>query len=179
MTTFTFPPAWRRRLLRVAGLAAVLHVTTAMAPAQSEEPLPGEPPRRERVAAGAGQDRRMANLREQLEVVDEGEWLVISGRIAVLLELRRDAAAGAGRARSRLRSDADRRAGRRAETSEAAKLQLALKEKLPDAEIQARLAQLRDTRAAADAKIAAAQEDLRALLSVRQEAVAVLNGLLP
>jgi hypothetical protein len=50
---------------------------------------------------------------------------------------------------------------------------------MPDAEIKLRLDRVRETRKANEAKLSKAQEDLRAVLSVRQEAVAVVFGLLP
>ena len=58
-------------------------------------------------------------------------------------------------------------------------LQTAITDKAPDAEIKARLERLREVRKENEAKLTKAQEDLRAVLSVRQEATAVLAGLLP
>ena len=58
-------------------------------------------------------------------------------------------------------------------------LSSAVRDKLPDAEIKTRLERLREVRKDNEAKLAKAQEELRAVLSVRQEAVAVLFGLLP
>jgi hypothetical protein len=57
-------------------------------------------------------------------------------------------------------------------------LRAAITDKLPDAEIKARLARLRDARKQNEAKLDQAREDLRAVLSVRQEAVLVMAGLL-
>ncbi|HEY1107861.1 MAG TPA: hypothetical protein VGE76_04490 [Opitutaceae bacterium] len=54
----------------------------------------------------------------------------------------------------------------------------AVTDKLPDAEIKARLTKLRETRKANEAKLEKAQDELRAVLTVRQEAQAVLLGLL-
>jgi len=58
-------------------------------------------------------------------------------------------------------------------------LQAAITDKAPDAEVKARLERLREVRKDNEAKLTKAQEDLRAVLSVRQEAVAVVYGLLP
>jgi hypothetical protein len=44
--------------------------------------------------------------------------------------------------------------------------------------LKSRLAALRGARKEAEAKLAAAQDELKQILSVRQEAIAVLNGLL-
>jgi Spy/CpxP family protein refolding chaperone len=64
-------------------------------------------------------------------------------------------------------------------TPELDALRSAATDNLPDAEIKARLARVRDVRKQNDEKLAKAQEDLRAVLTVRQEAVAVASGLLP
>ena len=48
-----------------------------------------------------------------------------------------------------------------------------------DAEIKARLERVRGSRKTNEEKLTKAQEELRALLDVRQEAVAVMLGLLP
>ena len=45
--------------------------------------------------------------------------------------------------------------------------------------MKSRLERLREVRKQNEAKVAKAQEELRAVLSVRQEAVAVMFGLLP
>ena len=53
------------------------------------------------------------------------------------------------------------------------------RDKLPEAEIKSRLDRVREARKQNEAKLSKAQEDLRAVLSIRQEAVAVVFGLLP
>ena len=58
-------------------------------------------------------------------------------------------------------------------------LRYAVRDNLPDAEVKARLARARHVHEQAEARLAQAQSDLRAVLSLRQEAVAVLAGLLP
>jgi len=77
--------------------------------------------------------------------------------------------------------DTQGRGGRssRSSSPETEALQQAITDKLPDAEIKARMDRLRDTRKAADAKLREAQEELRAVLTVPQEATAVLFGFLP
>jgi hypothetical protein len=57
-------------------------------------------------------------------------------------------------------------------------LRKAIQAQAPAAEIKAKLADLRAVRAKKEADLASAQEELRQLLSVRQEAVAVTLGLL-
>ena len=58
-------------------------------------------------------------------------------------------------------------------------LSSAVRDKLPDAEVKTRLERLREVRKENEVKLTKAQEELRAVLSVRQEAVAVIFGLLP
>ena len=53
-----------------------------------------------------------------------------------------------------------------------------MSDNLTDAEIKARLDRLREVRKQNETKLTKAQEELRAVLSVRQEAVAVAAGLL-
>jgi hypothetical protein len=57
-------------------------------------------------------------------------------------------------------------------------LQKAIESKAPADELKAKLAKLREARKEKEAALEKAQEDLRKVLSVRQEAAAVLAGLL-
>lgn len=61
---------------------------------------------------------------------------------------------------------------------EAEDLQKAIEAKASGDELKAKLAKLRESRKAKEAKLEKAQDDLRQVLSVRQEAAAVLAGLL-
>lgn len=139
--------------------------------------------------------RMMTYLREQFGVTKDDEWALISERINAVNEARRAAGPGFG---GGFRGpggpggpggfggggpggggDRPNRRGGLGGSPEAEALRAAVTDNLPNAEIQARLAKLRETRKANEAKLAKAQEDLRAVLNVKQEAVAVLNGLLP
>lgn len=133
-----------------------------------------------RNAAEDAQSRAAAKLREQLEVADDAEWDVIAGRIANVIQLR-GALAGAGSIRSTTAVDKIKPSakGDRSAQLEQDALRSALRDKMPDAEIRARLARAHDVRRQNEAKLTKAQEDLRAILTVRQEAVAVVAGLLP
>jgi hypothetical protein len=57
-------------------------------------------------------------------------------------------------------------------------LRKAIEAKATNAELKAKLAQLREARKKKEADLEAAQEDLRQILSIRQEAIAVTLGLL-
>jgi hypothetical protein len=112
-------------------------------------------------------------LREQLAVKDDAEWSLIAGRITTVMELRRALIIG-GFGGGNNRSN---RSGAVINPEQEA-LSQALEDNLPDAEITARLARLREIRKQNEASLDKAREDLRAVLSVRQEAVAVMAGLL-
>uniref|UniRef100_UPI0039C960C0 hypothetical protein n=1 Tax=Horticoccus sp. 23ND18S-11 TaxID=3391832 RepID=UPI0039C960C0 len=147
------------------------------------------------------QARMLTQLRERLEVTDDEEWKVISDRIAKVNELRRSApGAGGGIGAFMGRGgpggpgggpgggapggggDTSGR-GRGTRTgggsTEMTALASALRDKLPDAEVKSRLDRVRELRKENELKLTKAQEELRVVLSVRQEATAVMFGLLP
>lgn len=119
------------------------------------------------------QARILANLRTQFAVADDAEWKLISDRILKVMELRRSVA-GPGFAMVMFRGN---RPGATA-NPEVDALRTAIDDKLPEAEIKARLGRLREARKQAEVRLNQAREDLRSILTVRQEAVAVLLGLL-
>lgn len=129
------------------------------------------------------QARQQAMLREQFGVTDDAEWALISDRIAKVNEARgfggfgRGGRGGGGGFGGN--GGGGQRGGRGTGNPEMDALRTALNDKLPEAEIKARLERLRDSRKATEEKVAKAQEDLRAILNVRQEAFAVMMGLLP
>jgi hypothetical protein len=57
-------------------------------------------------------------------------------------------------------------------------LQMAIEANAPADEIKSKMARLRDARKAGETKLEKAQDDLRQVLSVRQEAIALMAGLL-
>jgi hypothetical protein len=137
------------------------------------------------------QARMMSALRERFGVTNDDEWAVISDRLTKVSELRRASGSGMGAMMfgrggpgggdSRGggdRSTSTRGSSRSGGSNDVAALQAAIQDKLPEAEIKARLDRVRELRKENEAKLVKAQEDLRAVLSVRQEAIAVLAGLL-
>jgi hypothetical protein len=139
-------------------------------------------------AAGEGkpraedpQARILSKLREQLEVTDDEEWNVIAERIIKVGELRRGISSGgsSGRAAAAM-TDKTKRSNRSTSgRPEQDSLRAALSDKLPDAEIKSRLARVHEAYVQEEARLAKAQEELRAVLTIRQEAVVVMAGLLP
>ena len=129
------------------------------------------------------QQMMMDRMREQFGVSDDAEWKVITDRVTAVMEARRATGSFGGFAmfRAARNTDSAGGGGRRGFTAspEQEALRQAVKDNLPDAEIKARLERLREVHKANEEKLSKAQDDLRAVLTVRQEAVAVLFGLLP
>jgi hypothetical protein len=128
------------------------------------------------------QARMLAGIRERFDVANDEEWGLISDRVMKVMDLRRSTMSGALATFGRGGGDRTNGGGRGTRTSsnvEVSALQAAVTDKLPDAEIKSRLDRYREVKRENEAKLAKAQEELRAVLSVRQEAVAVLAGLLP
>jgi len=141
--------------------------------------------------------RMMERYREQLEVKGDDEWKVIEPRITKVMEARRDAGGFGGFGRGgpgggrrggegdqggdrRREGKDDRRRGFGGEPNpDAEALQKAIESKASADEIKAKLAKYRESRKTKEANLAKAQDELRKVLSVRQEASAVLMGLLP
>ena len=169
----------------VAGVALALVATASQLPAQNTPAAPGAPP------AGGGRTRgnfdpaefrtrMLERAREQFEVKDDAEWKLISERLEKVYAAQRDARSGFGfGGRPPRGGDNNTPSIFRGEPNpDAEALQKAIEGKAPAAEIKTKLAKFRDSRKERDAKLEKAQEDLRQLLSARQEAQAVLMGLL-
>lgn len=137
--------------------------------------------------------RMMERYREQLEVKGDDEWKIISDRVNKVMDARREVGFGGfggfgrggprgGDTNSPPRSGDDqaRRSSRGGgePSPEAEALQKAIEAKAPAAEVKAKLAKVREARKEKEAKLEKAQADLAKVLSVNQEASAVLMGLL-
>ncbi len=195
-----------RRFRAIAWLAASLSVAAVLQGQDADErrrrsTTGGDDQQGRRAFNPEDMQARMATaLRERLEVTDDEEWKLISERVLKVTELRRATGGqggpmgmmmggrggpggpgGAGGAPGGGDASGRGTRGTRGGSSnpEMTALQTAVRDKLPEAEVKVRLAKLRETRKNDEAKLAKAQEDLRAVLSVRQEAVAVVFGLLP
>ena len=186
-----------RRILSSLVVCAALGAAASSLLAQA--PADGSGGGRRRTDSGGGrgnfdpqemQARMLNAVRERLEITDDEEWKVISARIAKVNELRRSAGGGFGGFIGRGPGGPGGPGGGGGDTGrgprggggnnpELAALSTALRDKLPDAEIKSRLERVREKRRESEASLAKAQEELRAVLSVRQEAVAVVFGLLP
>ena len=134
--------------------------------------------------------RMMDNLKEQLEVTDDTEWKAIEPLVQGVMDARMASMSGMGRGmfggQRRRANDAGNNGGdqpRRgpfgqAPSAEAEALQRAIDSKAPKAEVKAALEKFVAYRKAKQADLERAQEQLRKVLTSRQEAIATLNGLL-
>lgn len=135
-----------------------------------------------RPAEGDAEARSIARLREHLEVTDDSEWAVIAERIKAVVDSRM--ALGNGVPGTRLPAPGSEKAKRSSRSGAAMRadqdaLRSALRDRLPDAEIKVRLTRAHEVFEANQFRLSKAQAELRAVLTVRQEAVVVLAGLLP
>jgi hypothetical protein len=135
-----------------------------------------------KTSPGEAESRILAKLRERLEVADDAEWAVISERILKVDEARRSfwapGASGRGGAPITEKSKRPAKTGSSAHPEQDA-LRSALVDNLPDAEIKARLARAHESQRQNELRLAKAQADLRSVLTIRQEGMAVMMGLLP
>ena len=138
--------------------------------------------------------RMMDNYRERLEIKGDDEWKAIQPLIAKVTDARRDVAVGGGFGFGRgggrrgggnndAQANGNNQGGRRGFPGgepgvEAEELQKAIDSNASKDELKAKLTKFREARKEKEAKLAKAQEDLKKVLSVKQEAAAVLNGLL-
>jgi hypothetical protein len=140
--------------------------------------------------------RRMNDLKERLEVKDDAEWKAIEPLIQKVTDARMATMSGAGRStfgRGGGRPDdnnnntngGDRGGRDRGRSSffgepsaEAQALEKAIDGKASNADLKAAIAKYQESRKAKQAELEKAQADLRKVLSVRQEAIATMAGLL-
>lgn len=176
------------RLLMGASLAACLSLGLYQSSAQDN---PGPPP-----GGGGGRgnfdpsqfrQRMMERVKEQMEVTDDTEWKAIEPLIQKVMDARMASMSGMGRGMfgGPRRGGGDNPPGdqgqRRgmfggAPSPEAEALQKAIDAKAPKAEIKAALAKYVEARKAKQAELDKAQDELRKVLTARQEAIATLNG---
>jgi hypothetical protein len=117
--------------------------------------------------------------RQALGVTDDSEWTAISARITAVTEARTAAVGGRGAGgRGGRRGGAGGGGAAAAQTDAEAALQKAVDDKAPAAEIKTKIAAVRAERqtkqATAQAAYVKAQDELRALLTARQEAILML-----
>jgi hypothetical protein len=117
------------------------------------------------------QQRMMEQTRQSLNVTNDDEWTAIEPLVQKVMDARREAG-GPGGPGGRGRPGAQA-------SSEQQALQKAIDAGAPVAQIKDALTKYRAERKDKQAKLEAAQNELKNVLSVKQEAQAVLVGLLP
>ncbi len=163
------------------GLLGVVLVGQSLAQQQRARPQRSAQQRARPDAMSNFQDRMVERMKETLEASDE-EWKVLKPRVEKVLTLSRETRGMAGFAR-RGRPQAGEAAGQQTQQTQVEKAQedlrtvLENKEAKPE-EIKQKLTALREAREKAKQEMAKAQQELREILSVRQEAQMVLMGLL-
>lgn len=198
MTSPSHPHGQRlgHSLLSLAVIAALLAAGPALAkPDKAEmreikremngDPLGGKPRKSEERAEARpartnlteAESRGLEKLREFMEVTDDAEWEIIAARVIKVGETRAAVWTASPALRNNPTAGGDKRSA--AAHPEQDALRSALKDRLPDAEIKARQARAHEIYQENQAKLARAQDELRAVLTVRQEAIAVMAGLLP
>jgi hypothetical protein len=141
------------------------------------------------------QQRMMDRYRENFDIKSDDEWKLIQPRVEKVMQVRRELMAfsgnpfgggrgqrggGGGNADANANGGNQNRRGRFGgePSPEADSLQKAIEAKASGDEIKGKLAKYRDARKAKESELEKAQDDLRKVLSVKQEAVAVMAGLL-
>jgi hypothetical protein len=136
------------------------------------------------------QQQRMERYKTELEITDDAEWKAIQPLIQKVTDARMAMAAYAGFGRGGMMfgrgrggpdggpSDRGGRGGFGGGTPnpDVEALNKAVEGKASNAEMKAAIAKFQEARKAKMAELEKAQADLRKVLSVRQEAVATLNG---
>lgn len=183
-------------------VVAVVLVVLAAAIAQEGQRESGERGQRD----GAGQEQRgergergergnwdpaqmrqrmMDGMKEQLQVSDE-EWGVLQPKIEKVMNAQRESRGGMGRRGGPMGwggRDGERRDENAPEPTELERTSRELRSVLEDqsapaSDVAAKLTAYRDARAKAVANLTAARNELKELLTQRQEAVLVMSGLL-
>jgi hypothetical protein len=190
-----------KKTLAAAGIAALLCGATHELMAQDNAGGAGGAgggdggPRRGGGGGGFGgnfdpaemQKRMMENIRDQMSVTNDDEWSVIQARIQKVVDTRRDVGGpNFGRLFRRRNNDGGDNgpgAGRRGgffgtPSPELDSLQNAIDNNAPTEQVKAALEKYRAAHKAKEAALEKAQDDLKNVLTVKQEAVAVSLGLL-
>ena len=172
------------QMLAVAGVAVALCVSAGNMAAQG----------RGNFDPAQFRQRMLDDLKDRLEVTSDAEWKIISERIEKVMDAQRDARmgggfgrGGGGRRGGPPDNAGDNNGGNRpnrpnpfaaADNPDRDALQKAVDGKASSDELKGKMAKLRDSLKDKEAILSKAQDELKKVLSVRQEAIAFLAGLL-
>jgi hypothetical protein len=175
--------------LVVAGLAAALCSASNVGMAQQDNG-PGGRPGRGPFDPAQFRQMIMDRAKEELEVTNDDEWKALEPLVQKVMDARMQSMGGMGRGMMRPRRNPDDQGGgagggggmRRGPFGEPSPeqeaLQKAIDAKASKAELKAAIAKFVDARKAKEEQLKAAQDELRKVLTTRQEAIATANGLL-
>jgi hypothetical protein len=130
------------------------------------------------------QQRRLERLHDEMGVTNDAEWNVIEGRATKVFEAQMAVFAFRGRGGGRPPGGGDNGGGGRRggfggpPSPELESLQNAIQSNAQTDQIKSAMEKVRSVRKAKEAALTKAQDDLKAILTVKQEAVAVANGLI-
>jgi hypothetical protein len=175
-----------------AMLLAVILVSAALSqnaqptapPAGNGQGAQGDRPARQRgdFDPAAMQQRLAERIKEQLKPSDE-EWTVLQPKLTRVMTAQRAARSGMGMGWRGGRGGPDAPDADRPPTTDVERTTRDLRTALDNAastpaDIAAKLTALRESRAKANAELNAAREDLKQVLTARQEAALVMMGML-
>jgi len=179
-----------KKILATAGIAALLGAAGISVMAQDNGPGPGGGGGRNfrNMDPAEIQQRIMENIRDQMSVTNDEDWKVIEQRVQKVMDARRDAGPGGGFGRLFGRrggnnGDNGPGGGRRGgffggtPMPEQEALNSAIDNKAPAEQIKAAMDKYRAARKAKEAALEKAQQDLKSVLTVKQEAAALSLGL--
>jgi len=174
--------------LAIYGMAAALCVHAGMLAAQDNNAENAARRNRSNFDPAQFQQRMLDNVKTQLAFTNDVEWSAVQPLVQAVVDARRETMSqGMGFGRMS-RRPSEGNAGGSGESRanpafkpgpEAESLQKLIDDKVPAAEIKGALEKYRAARKDKEAKLATAQENLRKVLTVRQEAQAALLGLVP
>jgi hypothetical protein len=181
-----------KHLLTLAGLTTALCFSTSQLNAQDRQ---GQGQGRGNFDPEEFRQRMEERLREDLEVKGDDEWKVIQPRIDAVQQAQRELVGGrgfgafgraggpGGRGGDNDGARGQGQGGRRGPgggepDADVQALRAAIESNASADEIKTKLAKVRESRKAKEAALEKARVDLRQVLSVRQEAIAVMRGLL-
>jgi len=159
-------------------------------PPPAAQDAPGGPPGgpgRRNFDPAQMQQRMMERTKEQLEITDDADWKAVQPLVQKVMDIRRETMAAMGRGmfgrgpRGGDNAQPNQQARRGmfgTPMPEAEALQKAIDSKASNSEMKAAIAKYHEARKAKEADLEKAQADLRKVLTVRQEALATISGLL-
>ncbi len=176
------------QILAACGIAAALFLRAGNVSAQNDNGGGGGGGGFRNMDAAQRQQFFINNIKEQLGFTNDTEWNAIQPMVQKVMDARRDVGFGGGMGRLFGRSnrggnnananDGSRRGGFGGTPSpEAEALQKVIDDNAPTAQIKAALAKYKASQKDKQAKLVQAQENLRKVLTIKQEAQATLLGL--